>query len=75
MVVLHLAQAIETRRFGLTPGLSPKELVQEAEVLRTIQHPSIVRLQDIFQWAGRMYLVMELVRGGDLFDRIVDRGR
>jgi serine/threonine protein kinase len=66
---------IETRRFGLTPGLSPKELVQEAEVLRAIQHPSIVKLQDIFLSEGAIYLVMELVRGGDLFDRILDRGR
>lgn len=40
---------IETRKFGLTPGLSPRELVQEAEVLRQIAHPHVVRLQDIFQ--------------------------
>lgn len=66
---------IETRKFGLTPGLSPRELVQEAEVLRTIAHPHVVRLQDIFQTDDALYLVMELVRGGDLFDRIVDRGR
>ncbi|EWM29175.1 checkpoint kinase [Nannochloropsis gaditana] len=66
---------IETRKFGLTPGLSPKELVQEAEVLRSIAHPYVVRLQDIFQTEDVIYLVMELVQGGDLFDRIVDRGR
>jgi serine/threonine protein kinase len=31
--------------------------------------------QDIFQSEDAIYLVMELVRGGDLFDRIIDRGR
>lgn len=66
---------IETRKFGLTPGLSPNELIQEADVLRTISHPNVVRLQDIFQSQNALYLVMELVRGGDLFDRIIDRGR
>lgn len=66
---------IETRRFSLTPGLSAKELIQEAEVLRTINHPNVVRLGDIFQSEKAIYLVMELVKGGDLFDRIIDKGR
>jgi hypothetical protein len=45
LFVWRRRQVIETRKFGLTPGLSPKELIQEAEVLRTITHPNIVRLQ------------------------------
>ncbi|CAM9946573.1 unnamed protein product, partial [Choristocarpus tenellus] len=34
----------------------------------------IIKLEDIFQTDGAVYLVMELVSGGDLFDRIVERG-
>lgn len=48
----------------------------EAEILRSLHHPYIVKLYDAYVSPGRaIYLVMELVRGGDLFDRIVERGR
>ncbi|CAM9269823.1 unnamed protein product [Discosporangium mesarthrocarpum] len=67
-------KVIETRRFALTPGLTPKELVQEAEMLKRADHEYIIKLEDIFQTDGAVYLVMELVHGGDLFDRIVERG-
>ncbi|KAG5187838.1 calcium/calmodulin-dependent protein kinase type 1D-like protein [Tribonema minus] len=55
--------------------MEPQELAREAEMLRAVCHPHVIKLIDIFHGDGRLYLVMELVRGGDLFDRIVDRGR
>lgn len=48
VVVLSL-QVIETRKFALTPGLTPKELVQEAEMLKRVDHEYIIKLEDIFQ--------------------------
>lgn len=42
-------QVIETRKFALTPGLTPKELVQEAEMLKRVDHEYIIKLEDIFQ--------------------------
>ncbi|CAM9938226.1 unnamed protein product, partial [Hapterophycus canaliculatus] len=68
-------KVIETRKFALTPGLTPKELVQEAEMLKRVDHEYIIKLEDIFQARkGAVYLVMDLVGGGDLFDRIVKKG-
>ncbi|MDR3548702.1 MAG: protein kinase [Candidatus Pacebacteria bacterium] len=44
-------------------------LVQaEVEVLRICQHPNIVRLYDTFESANHIYLVMELLEGGDMMD-------
>jgi len=47
----------------------------EAEILRSLDHPYIVKLFDTYisHAKGTIYLVMELIRGGDLFDRIVDK--
>lgn len=47
----------------------------EAEILRSLDHPYIVKLFDTYisHTKGTIYLVMELIRGGDLFDRIVDK--
>nr|XP_033773278.1 calcium/calmodulin-dependent protein kinase type 1G isoform X2 [Geotrypetes seraphini] len=44
------------------------------EVLGSIQHDNIVTLEDIYESATHFYLVMQLVSGGELFDRILERG-
>jgi calcium/calmodulin-dependent protein kinase I len=47
----------------------------EVQILRSIQHPNIVRLYDVYESPNRLYLVMELLTGGELFDRIVGLGK
>ncbi len=39
------------------------------------QQPGIIQVFDTFQTPNALYIVMELVEGGDLFDRIVERGQ
>uniref|UniRef100_A0A158QXD8 Calcium/calmodulin-dependent protein kinase type 1 (inferred by orthology to a C. elegans protein) n=1 Tax=Nippostrongylus brasiliensis TaxID=27835 RepID=A0A158QXD8_NIPBR len=39
-----------------------------------LRHPNIVQLYDTFEEKQYVYLVMELVTGGELFDRIVAKG-
>ncbi|KAL3852250.1 hypothetical protein ACJMK2_015918 [Sinanodonta woodiana] len=57
-------------------GLLGKEesLENEIHVLRRLKHPNIVQLLDVFEDKNYVYLVMELVTGGELFDRIVEKG-
>lgn len=49
-------------------------LDNEIKVLRRLQHPNIVQLLETYEDKTRVYLVMELVTGGELFDRIVEKG-
>nr|XP_009681316.1 PREDICTED: calcium/calmodulin-dependent protein kinase type 1D [Struthio camelus australis] len=46
----------------------------EIAVLRKIKHENIVALEDIYESPNHLYLVMQLVSGGELFDRIVEKG-
>lgn len=46
----------------------------EIAVLRKIKHENIVALEDIYESPNHLYLIMQLVSGGELFDRIVERG-
>lgn len=46
----------------------------EVAVLRKVKHEFIVQLHEVYECAERVYLVMELATGGELFDRIVCRG-
>ncbi|XP_063065564.1 calcium/calmodulin-dependent protein kinase IGb [Engraulis encrasicolus] len=49
-------------------------LENEIAVLRKIKHENVVCLEDFYESRTHYYLVMELVSGGELFDRILDRG-
>ncbi|KAG5835750.1 hypothetical protein ANANG_G00247330 [Anguilla anguilla] len=46
----------------------------EIAVLHKMKHANIVSLEDIFESKSHLYLVMQLVSGGELFDRIVEKG-
>ena len=47
----------------------------EVEILRSIRHPNIVRMYELYESASRLYLVVEFLAGGELFDRIVQLGK
>lgn len=48
---------------------------QENDPDRTwFTHPNIVQLFETFEDKSKVYLIMELVTGGELFDRIVEKG-
>ena len=49
-------------------------LKREVAFMTTLSHPNIIQLFQIFDAKARLYIVMELAEGGDLFDRIVARG-
>jgi calcium/calmodulin-dependent protein kinase I len=51
-----------------------KLLKREIEIMKTVDHPNILKLIEIYEDNENVYIVMELVDGNELFDRIVDRG-
>eukprot|EP01101_Sappina_pedata_P012037 TRINITY_DN81_c1_g1_i1.p1 TRINITY_DN81_c1_g1~~TRINITY_DN81_c1_g1_i1.p1 ORF type:complete len:317 (-),score=143.89 TRINITY_DN81_c1_g1_i1:122-1018(-) len=55
-------------------GADLNRLQTEIEILKQVQHPNIIYLKDIFETPEIVAIVMELVTGGELFDRIVEQG-
>uniref|UniRef100_A0A7S2P8F2 Protein kinase domain-containing protein n=2 Tax=Leptocylindrus danicus TaxID=163516 RepID=A0A7S2P8F2_9STRA len=46
----------------------------EIEALSTLQHPNIIHLNDVYITPHKIYIIMELMEGGELFDYVVERG-
>ncbi len=46
---------------------------REIEVLKVCQHPNIIRLLDLFEDPKAIYIVMEYMTGGDLYDYMSKR--
>ena len=46
----------------------------EIEVLKELQHPGIIKLEDVYTTDSKIYMVMELMSGGELFDYVVEKG-
>uniref|UniRef100_A0A8C6QII0 Calcium/calmodulin-dependent protein kinase I gamma n=1 Tax=Nannospalax galili TaxID=1026970 RepID=A0A8C6QII0_NANGA len=57
-----------------SPAFRDSSLENEIAVLKRIKHENIVTLEDIYESTTHYYLVMQLVSGGELFDRILERG-
>ncbi|KAA3679818.1 ribosomal protein S6 kinase alpha-1/2/3/6 [Paragonimus westermani] len=66
-----LKQAYEIH--DLLPMFAVRDRIRtklERDILAAIHHPFIVRLEYAFQTEGRLYLILEYLRGGDLFSRL-----
>lgn len=42
--------------------------------MRSLDHPNIIKLYETFEDQAKVYLVMEMCEGGELFDRILEKG-
>lgn len=47
----------------------------EIKVLRSIDHPNILKIFEFFEDDSKVYIVTEICGGGEIFDEIIARGR
>ncbi|KAF5357040.1 hypothetical protein D9756_006736 [Leucocoprinus leucothites] len=48
---------------------------REITMMKLMNHPNIMRIYDVFEGEKELFLVLEFVQGGELFDFLVNRGR
>jgi calcium-dependent protein kinase len=46
-----------------------EELRNEIDVLRSLDHPNIVKAYEVYETKGNIYVIMEYCSGGDLYAR------
>ena len=47
-----------------------KQIKREVSVMKLVRHPHIVELKEVMATKGKIFLVMEYVRGGELFTKL-----
>lgn len=51
--------------------VSRAHLFQEVRCMKLVQHPNVVRLYEVIDTHSKLYLILELADGGDLYDYIM----
>ena len=46
----------------------------EIKALQALNHSNIIHLTDVFETSSKIYMVMEMMKGGELFDYVVEKG-
>jgi len=75
---LHTGEMVAIKQLTVPRDLDEvawQRFQREAEALKRLDHPNIVRLRDAFRSGDFEYIVMEYVYGGSLFDRLNREGR
>ncbi|THH17565.1 hypothetical protein EW146_g3281 [Bondarzewia mesenterica] len=48
---------------------------REIIMMKLMNHPNIMRIYDVYEGDNELYLILEYVEGGELFDFLVNRGK
>lgn len=77
--IIPKAKAIEeahhSRKQRLDENGLPYGIEREIIIMKLISHPNIMGLYDVWENKSELYLVLEYVEGGELFDYLISHGR
>eukprot|EP00164_Ancoracysta_twista_P005762 GFYU01007919.1.p1 GENE.GFYU01007919.1~~GFYU01007919.1.p1 ORF type:complete len:466 (+),score=147.70 GFYU01007919.1:273-1670(+) len=66
----YAVKIIEKERFDH----SFQRMVEEVSIMLYVDNPNVMALKKIYETDNKIFLVMELLKGGELFDRVVNQG-
>ncbi|XP_021776139.1 CBL-interacting serine/threonine-protein kinase 25-like [Chenopodium quinoa] len=68
-VAIKVISKEQVRKAGMVEAIE-----REISVMRLVRHPNVVGLKEVLATKGRIYFIMEYVKGGELFSKIA-KGR
>ncbi|KAE9609099.1 putative protein kinase CAMK-CAMKL-CHK1 family [Lupinus albus] len=51
------------------------QIKREISIMKLVRHPYIVRLHEVLASRTKIYIILEFITGGELFDKIIHHGR
>ncbi|EDV22195.1 uncharacterized protein TRIADDRAFT_29114, partial [Trichoplax adhaerens] len=73
----YAVKIIKKKNLSFTGGAltSTSRLMQEVKILKSLHHPCMTTVEDVFDSPEALCIVLELAEGGELFDRVVKYGK
>ncbi|KAG6443717.1 hypothetical protein O3G_MSEX003026 [Manduca sexta] len=53
----------------------PVKIMNEINIMKALRHPCIISTEEVFDSRDTVYIIIELMQGGELFERITKCGR
>ncbi|RZC79408.1 hypothetical protein C5167_003600 [Papaver somniferum] len=66
-VAIKIINKDQVRKEGLM-----EQIKREISVMRLVRHPNVVELKEVMATRGKIFFVMEYVRGGELFAKVAN---
>lgn len=51
------------------------QIKREISIMKLVRHPYVIRLHEVIASRTKIYIILEFITGGELFDKIVHHGR
>ncbi|XP_019440196.1 PREDICTED: CBL-interacting serine/threonine-protein kinase 24 isoform X1 [Lupinus angustifolius] len=52
-----------------------EQIKREISIMKIVRHPNVVRLHEVLASQSKIYIILEFVMGGELYDKIVQLGK
>ncbi|WP_456301917.1 serine/threonine-protein kinase, partial [Streptomyces goshikiensis] len=69
-----LGRPVAVKELHVDGGTEATKALREARTVAQVKHPHVVVVHDVVEHEGRPFIVMELVEGGSLADRLATEG-
>jgi len=71
----YAIKVIDKKKYLKNAPSRKDSLMDEVKILQSISHPNIISIHEVFDTEKTLYIVLELVTGGELFDKIIESGK
>ncbi len=52
-----------------------EQILKEFRLLKQLDHPNVMKVYEAYEDAKNIYIVTELLKGGELFDKLIEEGQ
>jgi calcium-dependent protein kinase len=68
------SRRVAVKKVAKTSVKKTEDFRREIRIMKELDHPNICKLLETFEQGRDLFYVMELLEGGEVFDRIIERG-
>ena len=68
----HSGRLLAAKFVSVVKDAEKKSVLNEIEIMKSLQHPRLIQLYEAYESPKQMCLVLELINGGELFERVID---